>query len=120
MGFEDTSQRQSPRLHTRLFGVFRRDIDIDETEVMMLNLSVGGAFIRTEEPCPPGSTITLRFYLDESSVPLSVTGEVVWLRRPGQNGGDPGMGVKFHVITDDAQRQLREYLARMVEDDLFG
>ena len=149
MGHEGIDQRQAPRFRTRLFGVFRRDIDLDETGTLMLNLSIGGAFVKADDPCPPGSPITLRFYLDapeaassparvsfgnpsppparsggldapEVATPLSVAAEVVWWRRPGGEDVEPGMGVRFLQIGSDDQRRLPEYLTRLVEEDLFG
>jgi len=120
MGHEGIDQRQNPRFRTRLFGVFRRDIDLDETEALMLNLSIGGAFVKADDPCPPGTPITLRFYLDDAPTPLSVAAEVAWWRRPGVEAVEPGMGVRFLQIGSDDQRRLREYLARLVEEDLFG
>jgi uncharacterized protein (TIGR02266 family) len=120
MGNEGTDQRQSPRFRTRLFGVFRRDIDLDETEVLMLNLSLGGAFVKAEDPCPPGTPITLRFYLDDMGTPLSVAAEVAWWRRSGVNAHESGMGVRFLQVGDEDHRRLREYLARLIEEDLFG
>lgn len=120
MGLEGMDQRLAPRFRTRLFGVFRRDLDLDETETLMVNLSMGGAFVKSEDPCPPGTPITLRFYLDETSAPLSVAAEVAWSRRPAQGNGEPGMGVKFVQVGGDDHRRLREYLARLVEEDLFG
>ena len=120
MGQEEIDQRGGTRFRTRLFGVFGKDIDLDETEVLMLNLGIGGAFVKSDDPCPPGTPITLRFYLDEATPPLSVAGEVVWLRRNGTDLRETGMGVRFLQIGDDDQRRLREYLARLVEEDLFG
>lgn len=120
MGEAGIEQRQHARFRTRLFGVFRRDIELDETEALMLNLSQGGAFVKAEEPCAPGTPITLRFYLDEASTPVSVTAEVAWWRRASPGGPPAGMGVKFTQVSDADQRRLREYLARLVEEDLFG
>ena len=120
MGEAGIEQRQHPRYRTRLFGVFRRDIELDETETLMMNLSLGGAFVKSEEPCAPGTPITLRFYLDEASAPVSVNAEVAWWRRGVPGGAPAGMGLKFLQVADADQRRLREYLARLVEEDLFG
>lgn len=111
--------RQTPRFTTRIFGVFSRDIDLDETEVLMANMSMGGAFVRTEEPAPPGTPITLRVYLDPNATPLSVGAEVVWWRTPGQ-GPSPGMGVKFTQVGPGDLERIKTFLAGLVEAELFG
>ena len=118
MSFDGRDKRQSPRYATRVFGVFGRDIDLDETEMLMMNMSLGGAFVRTDQPVPPGQPVTLRIYLDESKQPVSVSGEVVWWRAPGQ-GKEPGMGVKFTQMAPKELSMFKEYLAGLIEEDLF-
>lgn len=111
--------RQAPRFTTRIFGVFSRDFDLDETEVLMANMSQGGAFVRSETPAPPGTPIMLRIYLDPKGTPLSVGCEVVWWRTPGQ-GPTPGMGVKFNQVGPGDLERIKGFLASLVEADLFG
>jgi uncharacterized protein (TIGR02266 family) len=103
---------------TRIFGVFRSDIDLDETEMLMTNMSLGGTFVRTETPAPPGTPVTLRVYLPHEDEPLSIGGEVVWWRMPGQSES-PGMGVKFVQIAAGSLERLKTYLASLVEEELF-
>lgn len=111
-------KRANPRFATRIFGVFSNDIDLDETEMLMTNMSLGGTFVRTDNPAPPGTPVTLRIYLPGEGPPLSVGGEVVWWRMPGHNE-DPGMGVKFVQIASEDLERLKSYLATLVEEDLF-
>lgn len=112
-------QRQHPRFQTRIYGVFGRDLDLDETEMLMVNMSAGGAFVRTDQPAPPGQMVVLRIYLDDTEQePLSTTGEVVWWRAPGQ-GKDPGMGVKFQRIDPRDMARFKAFLARLIERELF-
>jgi len=111
-------QRSTPRYVTRIFGVFSRDIDLDETEMLMTNLSLGGAFVRTETPPSPGTPVTLRMYVPGEDVPVSIAGEVVWCRRADQ-GDEPGMGVRFVQVAPKDLERLRRYLAGLVEEALF-
>jgi len=111
--------RVAPRFQTRIFGVFNTDIDLDETEMLMTNMSLGGAFIRTENPAQPGTPVTLQVYLNEDGTPLSVVGEVVWWRMPG-HGEPPGMGVRFKQVDKNDLELIKAYLASLVEQDLFG
>jgi len=115
--------RQHPRFATRLLAVFRKDLDLEETESLMTNLSLGGAFVKTPHLLPPGTVTHLRFYVDEQEAPLSVVAEVVWTRRGSADGGlaaPPGMGVRFQQVTPEDHRRLTRYLAQLVEEDLFG
>ena len=61
-----------------------------------LNLSLGGMFIATSNPVPPGTEVMLRFMLPGLSDPLSFRVRVVWTQ--GQEAGSgviSGMGVCF-------------------------
>jgi len=119
MGDGSSDKRQHPRYQTRIYGVFGRDIDLDETEMLMMNMSAGGAFVRTDQPSPPGQIVVLRIYLDDTDQePLSVNGEVVWWRAPGQ-GKEPGMGVKFLRISPGDVARFKAFLARLIERELF-
>jgi len=111
--------RSAPRFRTRIYGVFSKDIDLDETEMMMSNMSLGGAFIRAESPSAPGTPVTLRIYLPNEEMPLSIGGEVVWWRMPGTDAV-PGMGVKFLQISRSDLERIKSYLAGLVEAELFG
>lgn len=116
MGLEN---RQQTRFQTRIFGVFKRDLDLDETEVLMLNISSGGAFVKTDNPAPPGTPITLRVYLSADSEPLSVGAEVVWWRTKDRDD-NPGMGVKFARVAKNDLESIKTYLAELISEDLFG
>lgn len=112
-------RRSQPRYKTRIYGVFAKDIDLDETDVLMSNMSLGGAFLRTDNPAPPSTPVTLRFYLPECDAPISVSAEVVWARMPGVSD-NPGMGVRFISASPDDLEKIKAYLASLVEEDLLG
>jgi len=112
-------KRKQTRHQTRVFCVFKNDINLDETEVLMLNMTSGGAFIKSDNPAPPGTPITLRIYLDPDGEPMSVSAEVVWwkaLEQPGEGG----MGVKFARIDEEDLEAIKEYLANLISEDLFN
>ena len=110
--------RHNTRFQTRIFCVFKNDINLDETEVLMLNMGSGGAFIKTNNPAPPGTAITLRIYLEQESEPLSVSAEVVWWKTT-EKDDEPGMGVKFLRVTDDDLESIKGFVENLIEDDLF-
>lgn len=110
--------RKAPRHQTRIFCVFKNDLNLDETEVLMLNMNSGGAFVKTENPAPPGTPVTLRIYLDPDGEPLSVSAEVVWWKAIGREG-EGGMGVKFERVDADDLTAIKTYLTGLISDDLF-
>jgi uncharacterized protein (TIGR02266 family) len=116
MGLEN---RQQTRFQTRIFGVFKSDIDLDETEVLMLNISSGGAFVKTDNPAPPGTPITLRVYLAPDADPLSVSAEVVWWKTRDRDE-NPGMGVRFVRVAKGDLEAIKTYLAELISEDLFS
>lgn len=118
MNFQGSDQRREPRFRTRVFGVFRRDLDPDESEMLMMNMSMGGAFVRTDAPAPPGSQVLLRVYEGEDATPVPIQGEVVWARLPGQ-GTPVGMGIRFTQVGADELVRIKLFLAQLVEEDLF-
>jgi uncharacterized protein (TIGR02266 family) len=74
------------------------------------NLSVGGIFIRTDEPCVLGATIFFQFKLDAGSTLIEGMGKVVHV----SEDGEAGMGVEFLELADDS----REIIAEIVADRL--
>lgn len=112
-------RRRFIRRKTRVYGVFKSDIALDETEMLMTDMSMGGCFVKTEEPAAPGTIVTLRFVLPGDEAPLSVVGEVVWWRK-GDQGGPPRMGVRFVRVAEEDLEKLKRYLTELVEEELFG
>jgi uncharacterized protein (TIGR02266 family) len=68
------------------------------------NLSLGGVFLEGTLPHEAGTRVTLEMELPDGM--LRAEGEVV-MHRPGQ----PGMGVRFVGLTDDARDRIRRVVA---------
>ncbi|MGV3623225.1 MAG: PilZ domain-containing protein [Archangium sp.] len=101
--FTRAEQRQQVALQVRVVhdGVQRKEHVAD--------LSTGGAFVRTWNPLPVGSRVTV--YLRP---PLALTGfevraEVAWVRSVGDHAG---MGLAFDV-DEDALRRLEKLLTKL-------
>jgi len=73
----------------------------------------GGLFLATGHPVGVGTPLHLKLCIDTGES-VEVEGAVVWVRRPGDAGGPPGMGIQFEGL-DDAQR---EAVACLVETAL--
>ena len=75
------------------------------------NISEMGIFIRSDDPAPVGTRLSLRF-TDDDGEPLSLHGEVVWVNPLRTDGDDvnPGMGIRF----DDLSLEVRERVVSLV------
>ncbi|MDY6950448.1 MAG: PilZ domain-containing protein [Thermodesulfobacteriota bacterium] len=63
------------------------------------NISAGGVFIETSEPCMPGEDLTMMFSFPRLEVPIRTTGTVMW-KSP------EGVGVQFAGPCQALQRMV--------------
>ncbi len=80
------------------------------------NISEMGIFVRTEEPLPVGTSVTLRFAPPHGKGaapsappidPFVLDGVVQWINRvrPREDNPNPGMGIRFaHLTLADRER----------------
>ncbi len=74
----------------------------------ILDISRSGAFIETTESFTSGLKMLLRFSSPEDRKPLNLIAEIVW--------SDPrGVGVKFHHLTKDQGRLLKNFSEKTEE-----
>jgi uncharacterized protein (TIGR02266 family) len=77
----------------------------------LADLSLGGAFVRTQSPLRPGELVELSLRPPSSLLRLRVRGYVVWER---QDGNLKGMGIEF--VADSATKgRLARLLARLMK-----
>ena len=74
------------------------------------NIGVGGAFIDTADPCPPGTR--LQVTLPGDGTPLVVDAEVRWIV-DGELDPSHGMGLKFLGLESEALHALHERLTAL-------
>ncbi len=75
---------------------------------LMIDLSSGGAFVRTHEPIPLGATVGLSVRAPGSIFATQLTGRVAWAR---QTGSAPGVGIQFMALTPAVQRSVEKLLS---------
>jgi len=78
------------------------------------NLSLGGAFLATEEHIPQGHPLKLIISLPWPLGQLDVEATVIW-RRPevgAQGKQSPGMGIQFATLDQAAVVKIEAYLER--------
>ena len=71
-----------------------------------LNLSIGGIFIRTEDPRPEGSMIYLQFSLKDGSRLIEGMGKVVRVNPVGSR--DTGVGIEFVNFDEESMALIDE------------
>jgi Tfp pilus assembly protein PilZ len=87
----------------------------DEQRAYTKNIGVGGAFIITPDPPPPGTLLHIAISVPAASRVLEVRGDVRWIV-DGAHEEDPrehGMGVKFGGLDVDQLMALNEYFASL-------
>jgi uncharacterized protein (TIGR02266 family) len=79
------------------------------------NIGVGGAFILTPEPLPPGTGLSIALNVPSARHPVEVTAEVRWIvdGKHDEPEREHGMGVKFNGLDVDQLLALNEYFASL-------
>ncbi|MCU1278436.1 MAG: type pilus assembly PilZ [bacterium] len=87
----------------------------DEQRAYTKNIGVGGAFIITPDPSPPGATLQIALQVPASSRPIEVRGDVRWILdgKHGEPEAEHGMGVKFGGLDVEQLMALNEYFGSL-------
>jgi hypothetical protein len=96
----------------------------DEQRAYTKNIGVGGAFILTPHPPPPGTALQIAVTVPVSSRPLELRGDVRWVIAVSDDGANDaddadedaderGMGVKFAGLDVDQLMALNEYFGSL-------
>ncbi len=105
------NRRRWPRIEVALRAVFRfgRDQDITSHSYVQ-DISLGGAFIITDQIRPKGTLIRLQLEFNDGSV-FSAEGRVVRVVPPeiaAMKGLQPGLGIQFTQIADPDRQLLQD------------
>lgn len=107
----DDEKRRHERVPLSLLVQYRFNSFEDFLAEYSADISVGGLFIRTEEPREEGAMIYLQFWLNDGSKLIEGLGRVVRVNAVG--GADPvaGMGVEFLNFDEDSMALIHEIIA---------
>jgi uncharacterized protein (TIGR02266 family) len=85
------------------------------------NVSLGGVFVATESPLPPGSEVTLELRLDAAVLPWRVSGVVRWVRPELHASPEhpAGCGVQFQNLPPEAESAIRAFILHQRESLYF-
>ena len=111
-----SEQREYERFDVELEGGIARQ-ESPFNHMMLANLSLGGCFVRSDTPQPPGADVKLRFKLPGMDDEILQTfGRVCW-NSDEDTAGATGMGIQFAALDDDAQILLKRYIAGLLDSD---
>lgn len=74
------------------------------------DISEGGVCIISEEPLEEGKFLNLVFGLPDRDHDVQVIGKVMWSKKSTENFFENG--VQFWDISDEAQKEIKDYLRR--------
>jgi uncharacterized protein (TIGR02266 family) len=78
------------------------------------NIGVGGAFIVTPDPAPPGAKLRVSLEVPPTARTVAVKAEVRWIA-DGDDDPQHGMGVKFSGLAVEDVVTLNDYFASLTE-----
>ena len=98
----DLEKRRYPRAPLNLLVQYRFDSMEAFLSEVASDISVGGMFIRTEEPREEGALVYLQFWLADGTKLIEGLGRVVRVNRPGDPDRTPGMGIEFVNLDEES------------------
>jgi len=106
---DDDDDRDERRSHDRIAVSWDVDCVTEETFLYasIANISAMGIFIKTEKPLAPGTEVDLSFAPPKEE-PFRMRGVVAWVNpiRPNGDNPNPGMGVRFTELSQEARERL--------------
>ncbi|MCU0538749.1 MAG: PilZ domain-containing protein [Desulfobacterales bacterium] len=102
-GIEPT-MRENPRRPCLINADYR--IQDSRFRSYILDISIGGVFIETDQRVPVGETVILNFNLPSFSQPFTLPGKVAW-------SGPQGFGVKFDVVPSPQGRAIKAFVDKV-------
>ena len=110
----DRNRRKNDRVPVSITGNLKSNLDPRYTAVMMANLSLGGAFVKTPYPLPVAELVQLEIPLPPRATPVRLTGEVVWTREDSEL---TGMGIRFTEISPEDLQAIRQYIGTLPREE---
>ena len=109
----EPDKRRHPRAQLSLLIQFRFDSLEDFMSEYATDMSMGGMFIRTNEPREEGSMVYLQFSLKDGSRLIEGLGRVVRVNRG--DGRPDGMGIEFLNFDEESMALIEEIVRRNLE-----
>ena len=112
VGEDGAEKRRYPRAPLQLLVQYRFQTMGDFLAEYSSNISLGGIYIRTDQPREEGALIYLQFTLRDGSPLIEGLGKVVRSNPPGDlpAGMEPGMGVEFMNFDEESMQIGRAHV----------
>ena len=116
-GKPEQERRRYPRAPLSLLIQYRFDTLEDFLAEYSTDISLGGMFIRTNEPREEGALVYLQFYLRDGAKLIEGLGRVVRSIPPDAATGShvPGMGVEFINFDEPSLELIRQIVERNLQ-----
>ncbi len=114
-GSETDERRKHPRVPLKLLIQYRFDTFDEFLIEYATDVSIGGMFIRTDDPHEEGSIVYLQFALRDGVKIIEGLGRVVRVNPPGDASRIPGMGIEFVQLDAESKEIIEEIVARNLE-----
>lgn len=99
----EASMRENPRKSCLINADYR--IKGSSFRSYILDISIGGVFIETNDRFSVGESVILNFNLPDSPSPVSVPGRIAW-------SGPQGFGVKFEALPAPQGNAIKQFVAK--------
>jgi c-di-GMP-binding flagellar brake protein YcgR len=121
---DDRERRRQQRVAVNVGTVYHDQIEVDGTDALLSDLSLGGACILTNRPLPVGSEILVQLRLTADDPIYKARAVVRWVRNADAAAGhgdmSGAMGVEFIEITGDALTRLKIFIEAKAAAELFA
>jgi len=111
-------KREHQRIRVDVPAVLVSEIDAEESDSLLSNLSLGGCFIRSSRPSAAATRLRLTFRLPGTAHDIAALGEVRWVQRSGAPE-NRGLGVQFVEIAPEDLLVLKRYVEDRLEESLL-
>lgn len=111
---EESPESINRRSSERIAVTWSVDCETEDTFLYasIANISEMGIFVRTTEPLPVGTELTLRFAPPNLGEAFVLLGAVQWVNevRPMSDNPNPGMGIRFLDLTPASRERIVEVI----------
>jgi len=97
----ETSMRENPRKPCLINATYK--IQDRDFKSYILDISIGGVFIETNQKFPAGQKMTLNFSLPDHPQPFTLAGKIAW-------SSPRGFGLKFEKMTPQQGDRLKSFV----------
>ena len=111
-------RRQHPRLNKHIFVTHRILEQALRAGSRIKNISEGGIRMPIIRKLEPGTTVHLEIRLADFQKPITVTGEVIWIKTRNDVEFPFDAGMKFTHVSSSDRKKIRDALCREIRAEI--